>query len=61
MLYTSAMDYARKLNFSSYVHVPPINKMIQYCFARVILSSVGEVIFFKHGCYISALVHIRMM
>ena len=47
------MDHARKLKFSSYVHLPPINNMIQ-----VILCSVGEVIIFEHGCYISALEHI---
>ena len=27
MLYISARDHARKLKFSSYVHVPSINKM----------------------------------
>ena len=30
MRYISAMDQARKLKFSIYVHLPPINKMIQY-------------------------------
>ena len=55
------MDHARKLKFSSYVHLPPINKMIQYCYTLAILCSVGEVIIFEHGCYISALEHIRML
>ena len=27
----------------------------------VILCSVGEVIIFEHGCYISALEHVRML
>ena len=61
MLYIAAMDHARKLKFSSYVHLPPINKMIQYRYALVILCSVGEVIISEHGCYISALEHIRML
>ena len=43
---------ARKLKFSSYVHLPSINKIIQYRYALVILCSVGEVIIFKHGRYI---------
>ena len=30
MLYISAMDQARKLRFSSYVHLPSTNKMFQY-------------------------------
>ena len=30
MLYISAMDHARKLKFSSHVHLPSINKMFQY-------------------------------
>ena len=55
------MDHARKLKFSSYVHLPTINKMLQYRYALVILCSVGEVIIFEHGCYISALEHIRML
>ena len=46
MLYISAMDQAGKLKFSSYVHLPPINKIIQYRYARVILCSVVEVIIF---------------
>ena len=61
MLYISAMDQARKLKISSYVHLSSINKMIQYRYARVILCSVGEVIIFEHGCYISALEHMRML
>ena len=30
MLYISATDHDRKRKFSSYVHLPPINKMFQY-------------------------------
>ena len=33
MLYISAMDLARKLNLSSYVHLPSINKMLPYRYA----------------------------
>ena len=33
MLYISAMGHARKLKFISYVHLPSINKMFQYCYA----------------------------
>ena len=36
------MDHARILKFSSYVHLPPLNKMIQYPYARVILCSIGD-------------------
>ena len=35
--------------------------MIQYCYARVILCSVGEVIIFEHKRQMSALGHIRML
>ena len=35
--------------------------MIQYSYDWVILCTVGEVIIFKHGCYISALKHIIML
>ena len=35
MLYTSAMEHARKLKFSSYVHLPSINKMFQYRYSWV--------------------------
>ena len=35
--------------------------MFQYRYAWVILWDVGEVIIFEHGCYISALAHIRML
>ena len=38
-----------------------MNKMFQYRYAWVILQGVGEVIFFEHGCYISAMAHIRML
>ena len=48
MVYISAMDQARKSKFSSFVHLPSINKMFQYHF-------------FEHGCYISALEHVRML
>ena len=42
MLYISAIEHARKLNFCSYVYLPAINKKkIQYCYAWVILCSVG--------------------
>ena len=50
-----------KLKFSKYVHLPFINKMFQYRYARVILCSVGEVIIFRYLGYISALKHIRML
>ena len=46
MLNFSAMYHAGKLKFSSYVHLQSI--------------SVGEVIIFERGCYISALEHARM-
>ena len=63
------MDHTMKLKFSSYVHLsgyvhlPPVNKMFQYRYARVILCNVGEVIIFEHGRYISDLEveHIRML
>ena len=61
MLYISVRDQARKLKFSSYVHLPSVNKIIQYRYARVNLLGVGEVIIFEHGCYITALAHIRML
>ena len=32
-LFNDLMDHARKLKFSSYVHVPSINKMFQYYYA----------------------------
>ena len=35
--------------------------MFPYHYALVIMCSVGEVIFFEHGCYISALGHVRML
>ena len=54
------MDNASKLKLSSYVHLP-IDKMIQYIYSSMILCSVDEVIIFEHGCYISALEHIRML
>ena len=39
MLYISAMDQARKLKFSSYVHLPSINKMFQYRTKYIILHT----------------------
>ena len=35
--------------------------MFQYRYARVILRGVGEVIIVEHGCYISALEHVRRL
>ena len=61
MLYISVQDHARKLKFSSYVHLTSINKTFQYRYARVILGGVGEVIIFEHGCCISTLAHIMML
>ena len=61
MLYISGGDHARKLKFCSYIHLPSINKMFQYCYASVIPGGVGVVIIFEQGCYISALAHIRML
>ena len=37
MLYISAMDHAKKLKFSSYVHLPFINKTFQNRYALVIV------------------------
>ena len=54
------MDPASKLRLSTYVH-RFIDKMIQYIYSSMILCSVDEVIIFEHGCYISALEHIRML
>ena len=44
------MDHDMKLKFSSYVHLPSVNKMF-----------VGEVISFEHGCYILAFEHINLL
>ena len=55
------MDHAMKFKFSSYVHLPFINKMFPYHYASLILCSVEVVIIFKHGCYISALEQARML
>ena len=54
-LYISGLDLARKLKFSIYVHLPPINKMLEYCHAWVILCSVGEINILEHWNYISDL------
>ena len=35
--------------------------LFQYRYTWVILYSVGEVIIFEHGCYISALEYVRML
>ena len=35
--------------------------MFLYLYAQVVLRSVGEVFIFDHGCYISALEHVRML
>ena len=59
MLYISARDHARKLKFSSYVHLPSINKILLRLTDSV--RCIGEVIIFEHGCYISALAHTRML
>ena len=55
------MDHARKLTFSSYVHLSSLNKIFRYCYALVILCNVGEVIILEHGHYISALEHMLRM
>ena len=55
MLCISAMDQARKLKFSRYVHLQSMNKIFQYHYARLILCSEGKDIIFEHGYYISAL------
>ena len=60
MHYISAVDHAMKLKFS-YVHLPSISKMFQYCYICVILCSIGKVIIFEQGCYISALENVMML
>ena len=55
MLYISAMDHARKLKFSSYIHLPSINKMFQY--HTRLSDSVGEVSIFEDRSHISCLEH----
>ena len=55
------MDQAGKIKFSSHVHLPSINKMLQYRYACLILCSIGEVIIFEHGCYFSALEQFRKL
>ena len=60
MLNLSYTD-ARKLKFSSYVHLPSMNKLFQYRDASVILCNVGEFSVLERGCYISALEHVRML
>ena len=60
-LYISALVHAKKLEFSNYAHLPSINKMFQYCYARVILCNVGEVYIFELGYYYSGLGHVRVL
>ena len=60
MLYISVSDHARKLKFSSYAHLPSINKMFQNSYVWVILCNVGEISIFMDGCYILGLEYIRM-
>ena len=45
------MDHARKLKFTGYVHLPSINKTVQYRCASVILCSVEDVIIFKNAIF----------
>ena len=45
-LYILAIDQARKLTSSIYVHLPFTNKVSQYLYAKVILCNVGEVYIF---------------
>ena len=61
MLYISVRDHARKLKFSSYVHLPSIKKMFQYRYALSDSVRCRRSYYFEHGCYISALAHIRML
>ena len=55
------MDHGRKLEFISYVHLPSVNKTVQYRYARVIPQCRRGYYFREHGCYISALEHVRML
>ena len=50
----SSLGHARKLKFSSYVHLPSMNQIFQYHHARLILCNVEEVYIFEDGLYISA-------
>ena len=61
MLYISAMDHARKIKFSSYVHLPSISKTFSISLRLIDFGSVGEVMSFEHGFYISALEHVRKL
>ena len=54
------MDHARKIKFSSYVHLPSTNKMFNIVQFSDSVQCVAEVIIFKHGRYISALEHTRI-
>ena len=60
-LYILAVGHTMKLKFSSYVHLPSMNQIFQYHYARVILCNIGDVFIFEHGLYISALKHVRML
>ena len=45
------------------LYTPPLagyDKMFQYRHSKVILCNVGEDNIFEHGCYISALEHVRI-
>ena len=60
MLYISGSDHARKLKFSSYFHLPSINKKVSISLhlSDSVRYRRG---YFEHKCYISALVHNRML
>ena len=59
-MYISARNHARKLIFSSTVHLTWITK-INNCHTWVILPKVGEVHIFKHRLCISALEQARAL
>ena len=48
ILYISAMDHARKLKLSSYVHLPSINKMFRY------QLRLSDFVLLKRGYYFRA-------
>ena len=57
----SALGHTRKLEFSSYVHLPSINKIFPYHQAQVILCNEGDFYIFEPKLYISVLEHARML
>ena len=59
MLYISCRDHAGKLKFSSYVHLPSINKNVSISLRLSDSMRCRRHIIFEHGWYISALEHIR--